>query len=194
MTIELPTNPDIDQLRRQAEELLQQARSGDAAALDRLGTSAHSGAALSPGRRIEHPHSSTGTRDGQASAKRLPTPGVESSACAPPIPSSTTRRRVATRCSPTGQLDDVPHARRPSADRCHVSQPWSDHHDRTGRESGRAGWGRPIRDRRHGRFDPARRGTRVGARRSRRRRRRRCRSRSVSERYRARAGAVRLAA
>jgi len=47
VTIELPTNPDVDQLRRQAEELLQQARSGDAAALDRLGTSAHSGAALS---------------------------------------------------------------------------------------------------------------------------------------------------
>ena len=64
MTIDLPTNPDIDQLRRQAEELLQQARSGDAAALDRLGTSAHSGAALSLGRRIEHPHSSTGTRPG----------------------------------------------------------------------------------------------------------------------------------
>jgi len=52
MTIELPTNPDIDQLRRQAEELLQQARSGVAAALDRLGTSAHSGAALSLGRRL----------------------------------------------------------------------------------------------------------------------------------------------
>ena len=47
ITTPLPTNPDIDQLRRQAEELLQQARSGDAAALDRLGTLALSGAASS---------------------------------------------------------------------------------------------------------------------------------------------------
>ena len=43
MTTPLPTNPDIDQLRRQAEELLRQARSGDAAALDRLGASADAG-------------------------------------------------------------------------------------------------------------------------------------------------------
>jgi len=47
MTTPLPTNPDIDQLRRQAEELLRQARSGDAAALDRLGASADAGAGLS---------------------------------------------------------------------------------------------------------------------------------------------------
>ncbi|MFI6599538.1 hypothetical protein ACIBHX_25065 [Nonomuraea sp. NPDC050536] len=35
---ELPERPDLDQLRRQAKELLREARAGDRAALTRMGT------------------------------------------------------------------------------------------------------------------------------------------------------------
>jgi len=159
-TTPLPTNPDNDQLRRQAEELLQQARParhvsplgrcvvpGRRAASTRIGVRVPE-LATPPPRGYQRPWSN------QRAARRPP---------------RLRRQDDGWRCVVgTEQLDDVHHARRPSTDRCHVPQPWSDRQDRTGRESVRAGWSRSIRDRRHGRVDPARRGTRVGGRRSRR--------------------------